>query len=277
MSPLLKTCCRRAQHRLRAYLDAGTPPPRRCTDGIRGTSPSAVDIVRGFPGLPRPASSVTRCSTRGSKARRSGSAKRPRSGRARGEHHAVRRRRGEHGRQSRRARRRGQLRFSCRTGLCLGRSPAPGAAHRRYRHHAGLVKDLCASSSAQAAGYRDGEYVVRFDEGDTEQVSERSRAALLRRIADMYARCDAVVVSDHCHGTVCDQGRRHVDSAARAQSEGDRRRLEGDRALRRSPGDNGYHERARPLRHRSPWIERPTVGLRGRQRGRDPAAVVVER
>ncbi|HEX2280619.1 MAG TPA: PfkB family carbohydrate kinase, partial [Thermomicrobiales bacterium] len=69
----------------------------------------------------------------------------------------------------------------------------------------GLVEDSAVSSLHKLRVIANGQYVVRFDEGDTEQGSERSRALLLQRIADMYARCDAVVISDYCHGTVCDQ------------------------------------------------------------------------
>ncbi|HKG29041.1 MAG TPA: PfkB family carbohydrate kinase [Thermomicrobiales bacterium] len=70
---------------------------------------------------------------------------------------------------------------------------------------AGLVEDGAVSSLHKLRVIANGQYVVRFDEGDTEQVSERSRNLLLGRIADMYARCDAVVVSDYCHGAVCDE------------------------------------------------------------------------
>ena len=70
---------------------------------------------------------------------------------------------------------------------------------------AGLVEDSAVSSLHKLRVIANGQYLVRFDEGGTKQASERSRALLLRRIADMYARCDAVVVSDYCHGTVCDQ------------------------------------------------------------------------
>lgn len=69
----------------------------------------------------------------------------------------------------------------------------------------GLVEDSAVSTLHKLRVIANGQYVVRFDEGDTEQVSERSRALLLQRIAEMYARCDAVVVSDYCHGTVCGQ------------------------------------------------------------------------
>jgi D-beta-D-heptose 7-phosphate kinase / D-beta-D-heptose 1-phosphate adenosyltransferase len=70
---------------------------------------------------------------------------------------------------------------------------------------AGLVEDTDVSTLHKLRVIANGQYVVRFDEGDTEQASERSRALLLRRIADIYARCDAVVVSDYCHGAVCDE------------------------------------------------------------------------
>src|SRR4051812_40685369 len=69
----------------------------------------------------------------------------------------------------------------------------------------GLVEDSGVSSLHKLRVIANGQYVVRFDEGDTEQVSEGSRTLLIRRIADIYARCDAVVVSDYCHGTVCDE------------------------------------------------------------------------
>jgi D-beta-D-heptose 7-phosphate kinase/D-beta-D-heptose 1-phosphate adenosyltransferase len=70
---------------------------------------------------------------------------------------------------------------------------------------AGLVEDSAVSSLHKLRVIANGQYVVRFDEGNTEQVSERSRALLLQRIADIYTRSDAVVVSDYCHGTVCDE------------------------------------------------------------------------
>jgi D-beta-D-heptose 7-phosphate kinase/D-beta-D-heptose 1-phosphate adenosyltransferase len=70
---------------------------------------------------------------------------------------------------------------------------------------AGLVDDSAVSSLHKLRVIANGQYVVRFDEGNTEQVSAPSRALLLRRIAEMYARCDAVVVSDYCHGAVCDE------------------------------------------------------------------------
>ena len=70
---------------------------------------------------------------------------------------------------------------------------------------ADLVEDPTVSTLHKLRVIANGQYVVRFDEGNTEQVSERSRAALLQRIAETYARCDAVVVSDYCHGAVCDE------------------------------------------------------------------------
>ncbi len=70
---------------------------------------------------------------------------------------------------------------------------------------AGLVADRAVTSLHKLRVIANGQYVVRFDEGDAKQTSERSRALLLRRIVDMYARCDAVVVSDYCHGAVCDE------------------------------------------------------------------------
>jgi len=70
---------------------------------------------------------------------------------------------------------------------------------------AGLVEDGDVSSLHKLRVIANGQYVVRFDEGDTEQASAPGRALILRRIADLYARCDAVVVSDYCHGAICDE------------------------------------------------------------------------
>jgi D-beta-D-heptose 7-phosphate kinase/D-beta-D-heptose 1-phosphate adenosyltransferase len=70
---------------------------------------------------------------------------------------------------------------------------------------AGLVEDSAMSSLHKLRVIANGQYVVRFDEGNTRQPSDCSRALLLQHIADMYARCDAVVVSDYCHGAICDE------------------------------------------------------------------------
>ena len=70
---------------------------------------------------------------------------------------------------------------------------------------AGLVEDPAVSSLHKLRIIANDQYVVRFDEGDTEQATESTRALLARRITDMYARCDAVIVSDYCHGAVCDE------------------------------------------------------------------------
>ena len=91
----------------------------------------------------------------------------------------------------------------------IGRDSAGDHLRRALREasidDAGLVEDSAVASLHKLRVIANGQYVVRFDEGDTEQTSERSRDILLRRIAEMYTRCDAVVVSDYCHGTVCDQ------------------------------------------------------------------------
>ena len=81
---------------------------------------------------------------------------------------------------------------------------------RRALHEVGiddanLVEDAGVSTLHKLRVIANGQYVVRFDEGDTEQAAERTRALLARRIADLYARCDAVVVSDYCHGVVGDE------------------------------------------------------------------------
>ena len=91
----------------------------------------------------------------------------------------------------------------------IGQDSAGDHLHRALQEagvdDTGLVEDRAVSSLHKLRVIANGQYVVRFDEGDTEQATDSSRAQLLQRIADMYARCDAVVVSDYCHGTVCDE------------------------------------------------------------------------
>ncbi len=57
--------------------------------------------------------------------------------------------------------------------------------------------------------------VVRFDEGSTEPIDERTEAALLERLAGLYPRADAVIISDYGYGVVTP---RLVQTLARLQA-----------------------------------------------------------
>ncbi|MFN8589868.1 MAG: D-glycero-beta-D-manno-heptose 1-phosphate adenylyltransferase [Thermomicrobiales bacterium] len=65
-----------------------------------------------------------------------------------------------------------------------------------------LVADDRISTLHKLRVIADGQYVVRFDDGDIAGASERSRVLLLRRIAEAYVHCDVVVISDYCHGLI---------------------------------------------------------------------------
>src|SRR4051812_43044768 len=91
----------------------------------------------------------------------------------------------------------------------IGQDPA-GEHLRQALRAAGiddakLIEDASASTLHKLRVIANGQYVVRFDEGDTEQATESTRSRLVRRIAGLYARCDAVVVSDYCHGAIGDE------------------------------------------------------------------------
>jgi D-beta-D-heptose 7-phosphate kinase/D-beta-D-heptose 1-phosphate adenosyltransferase len=73
-----------------------------------------------------------------------------------------------------------------------------------------IVEDQGVSSLHKLRVIADGQYVVRFDEGDIASASERSRSLLLRRIAEAHRLCDLVVVSDYCHGVVRDDVVKHL-------------------------------------------------------------------
>ena len=53
------------------------------------------------------------------------------------------------------------------------------------------------------------QYVVRLDEGGAanQALSKHSDAALtlLAHLETLYARCDAVIISDYCYGTITDE------------------------------------------------------------------------
>jgi len=65
-----------------------------------------------------------------------------------------------------------------------------------------LIEDDAVATLHKLRVIANGQYVVRFDEGDVETASATSRAHLLQRMAELAARCDLLVVSDYCHGIV---------------------------------------------------------------------------
>lgn len=67
-----------------------------------------------------------------------------------------------------------------------------------------LVEDSEVSSLHKLRVIANGQYVVRFDEGDASHATERGRLLVARRIAEAYLHCDLVLVSDYCHGAVSD-------------------------------------------------------------------------
>lgn len=69
---------------------------------------------------------------------------------------------------------------------------------------AALVEDEAVATLHKVRVIANGQYVVRFDEGDCRRASAESRLRLLQRIADLYPRCDLVVVADYCHGAIAD-------------------------------------------------------------------------
>lgn len=67
-----------------------------------------------------------------------------------------------------------------------------------------LVADGAATTLHKLRIVADGQYAVRFDEGDG-RVSVRAEQALLARLNDAYAACDVVLVADYGYGVVSDR------------------------------------------------------------------------
>ena len=65
-----------------------------------------------------------------------------------------------------------------------------------------LVEDPDVSTLHKLRVIANGQYVVRFDEGDLRAASDRAHARMRQRIADLHPRCDLIVVSDYCHGAI---------------------------------------------------------------------------
>ncbi|MBX5445515.1 PfkB family carbohydrate kinase [Sphaerobacter sp.] len=67
-----------------------------------------------------------------------------------------------------------------------------------------LVVDPAVSTLHKLRILADGQYVVRFDEGDTRGASPAARARLLEHLEHAFPACDVVVVSDYAYGAVAD-------------------------------------------------------------------------
>jgi D-beta-D-heptose 7-phosphate kinase/D-beta-D-heptose 1-phosphate adenosyltransferase len=68
-----------------------------------------------------------------------------------------------------------------------------------------LIEDPAVGTLHKLRVIANGQYVVRFDEGNTTQPSEASRCQLARRIAAHFASSDLVVISDYCHGALTEE------------------------------------------------------------------------
>lgn len=70
-----------------------------------------------------------------------------------------------------------------------------------------LVEDAQAATLHKLRILADGQYVARFDEGGNtiaHSYAEASQQRLIANLEAAYARCDLVVISDYCYGTVSD-------------------------------------------------------------------------
>ncbi len=86
----------------------------------------------------------------------------------------------------------------------------PDAAGRHVRDalHAAsiddgdLVEDPAITTLHKLRVVANGQYVVRFDEGNLRTASGSSHVRMTQRITDLYAACDVIVISDYCHGAI---------------------------------------------------------------------------
>jgi len=68
-----------------------------------------------------------------------------------------------------------------------------------------LVEDAARDTLHKVRILADGQYVVRFDEGERRPLPPEVRARLLANLERAYARCDLVVISDYGYGVACDE------------------------------------------------------------------------
>jgi D-beta-D-heptose 7-phosphate kinase/D-beta-D-heptose 1-phosphate adenosyltransferase len=68
-----------------------------------------------------------------------------------------------------------------------------------------LIEDEGISTLHKLRVIASGQYVVRFDEGSLQGLSAQSVKTMLERITRLATSSDAIVVSDYCHGAVPDE------------------------------------------------------------------------
>jgi len=65
-----------------------------------------------------------------------------------------------------------------------------------------LVADAAAGTLHKLRILANGQYVVRFDDGDTDHLSPEGQRAFRDRVAAAFARCDVAIVSDYRYGAI---------------------------------------------------------------------------
>jgi D-beta-D-heptose 7-phosphate kinase/D-beta-D-heptose 1-phosphate adenosyltransferase len=68
-----------------------------------------------------------------------------------------------------------------------------------------LIEDPAVGTLHKLRVIANGQYVARFDEGNTTQPSNASRSQMARRIAEHFASSDLVIISDYCHGALTEE------------------------------------------------------------------------
>lgn len=66
-----------------------------------------------------------------------------------------------------------------------------------------LLVDPARATITKLRILADGQYVVRFDEGERRPLTGALLQAFLERLSAAFAACDAVIVADYCYGVLC--------------------------------------------------------------------------
>ena len=77
-----------------------------------------------------------------------------------------------------------------------------------------MVEDASSATLHKLRVLADGQYVVRLDEG-APSFSNESQERLLAHLEETFARCDLVVISDYCYGTLSDALIEHLQALRR--------------------------------------------------------------
>lgn len=73
-----------------------------------------------------------------------------------------------------------------------------------------LIEDATATTLHKLRILADGQYVVRFDEGDARASGSENQERVLAALDEAFPRCDVVVVSDYAYGLLSDVVIRHL-------------------------------------------------------------------